>query len=567
MSKRSNPNAKQNSYKSGRSKGRGSRPKSKEKNMDQEITEQKEGKGSPIINNAAMYFTDMELAEMVTNISFNQFIGSDRGNFEEYPELDVPNIMKYFVNPCPGWLDGNVSEGINAVALKTYTILSASNAKTTNYGPQDISTLILAFGEVLSFTEHLRRILGVAYLYNVRNRFVPRGVMKALGVESTDLTKNLATYRIRFNTIINRINTIPVMKNIEYLNKCYELYRHIYTDSESPMAQYYVMLPYSTWILNEAGSQQGSTLETVLLFDTVERNLKPLFTTYDKLLDQLDAMINTLLTSSTFNYIYADVLRLGVETWTVELCSEGYACMPEYNPMIALQLQNAIAIGAPVNDPDDYAYILQEGESPNYYTASNNVIPNVNQNSLEYRPLFVWSSDAVGRPRILNFPHSEGHPDIDQRCDATRYMAISKLENAAEGYFFYNGDGNQASAKDVMVLADHYITHIKVESYAGDTLASEFVAPEGNTYISYGEGVATWPLPLQMAKISNFSYAPIFYIDVNSGSMVPGVTHIRALFCELDYFTEIDMNYLLPVDDLALQGLFTLRVPDSTARS
>lgn len=523
-----------------RSKGKG-----REENFDEKIEDQRSGKGAPIINNAAMYFKDKQLAEMVTNFSFNQYLGSERFD-ESYPELSVPNVLQIYLNPSPGWLDGNVSEGINAIALKMYTLLSANNAKTTTYGPQDLSTLVLAMGQLIAMSEHCRRILGCAYLYSIRNRFIPRGLIDALGVDSSDLFNSLAQYRIKFNTILNRMNAIPMVSNIEYFKKSYEIYRHVYTDTESPMCQYYVTIPRSTWIVDEASYSGGTILKTV---SVTSRGVPK---TFDQLLGILDNMLAALMQSSTFNAIYSDILRLNKADWTFELCSEGYTCMPEFNPMIQLQFMNATIMGEPVADPTSMASTLA-GEYPfGDYTPGNDVYPVIGEdpqsqsaNSLRFNPLFTFTSDIMSKSRLINFPDSTGNPDLDQRCDATRYVAILKnSQQAYDGELWYNGDQSTDSIVNSIVLPDYYVTFMRAVTYIGNTSAHAYNLPIGNVFKfrdSY-ETAGMFTEITTMTVLSNFEYAPLMYLDLSPSSGTEYEVHILNSIGELDFFTFVDYD-------------------------
>lgn len=573
MSKANCNTNKKNDNKSGNYKRRRSNSRSQKGNredtrfrgsdsIDKDIEDQRSGNGSPIINNAGMYFKDKQLAEMVTNFSFNQYLGSDMYD-SRYPHFKVPNVMVYFLNPSPGWLDGNVSEGINAMALKMYTLLSANNAKTTSYGPQDISTLVLAMGQLIAMTEHARRILGCAYLYSIRNRFIPRGLINAMGIDSDDLFNSLAQYRIKFNTLVNRMNAIPMVSNIEYFKKSYEIYRHVYTDTESPMCQYYVVVPFSTWTVDESSYEGGTVLRTTQVIG----NSGPL--KFSGLLQILEDMLKNLMESSTFNFIYSDILRLNKADWTFQLCSEDYTCMPEYNPMMCLQLMNATILGNPIANPQSMKSTLAGERYFGDYTTGNDVYPVIgsspsaqSSNSLRYNPLFVVNSAALEKPRLINFPESTGNPDLDQRCDATRYVAIFKHCQAAyEGANWYNGDQSATDIVNAAVIPDYYVVAIEAQTYVGNK-----IDPTLKCYLPVGNVIKVRPeysdnnIPAvkQAVMMSNFRFAPIMMYDESTQTGQEMIDWTIGACGELDFFTFIDYNYLQPVNDLAMQGLFEM---------
>ena len=208
-------------------------------------------------NDPNWYFTDAGVADAAASFAFDQYLGVpfsmglDVGSTTGVTEVDtyVPTIMSISVNPCPGDTS-SIQTGINMAALKTYTTLSSQNAKTTAYAPQDITTLILSLGEVISVLEHIRRAFGVAFTYNQRNRSMPTKLLDSMGFNSGDFLTNLAQHRLEFNSWITAINKIPFLDNFAYLYKCADIYQGVYSDSESAMAQIVFMRPYSTWVIS-----------------------------------------------------------------------------------------------------------------------------------------------------------------------------------------------------------------------------------------------------------------------------------------------------------------------------
>lgn len=225
-------------------------------------------------NDPNWYFLDRNVADQASSFSFDEYLGI-YSNFHYQQAkgtvlnkrnivIDVPAICAIACNPCPGDTS-QVQTGINVASLKNYSTLSSMNAKTTQYAPQDLTTLTLALGEVVSVLEHMRRAFGVAFLMNQRNRAVPRKLLEMMGFEPEDFLTNLAGHRLAFNSLITAFNKIPFVDNVSYTFKCADMYQKVYADSDSTMAQIVFMRPYSTWTLDETASDQGSVLATTPL--------------------------------------------------------------------------------------------------------------------------------------------------------------------------------------------------------------------------------------------------------------------------------------------------------------
>lgn len=471
----------------------------------------------PVRNNASMYITDPALAAMVSNISFNQFIGQ-KPIIPDNKTVNIPGFCTLLINPSPMWSDGNLQDGINMAGLKWYTHLSANNAKTTNYAPQDIMTLILAMGEVISTIEAAKRAIGLATVYNVRNRLFPKGAIRACGFDQDDLLKNLANYRIRLNTLINICNAIPIPNDeqLQYFKKCRTIYQTLFTDAESPMSQIYLFRQYSTWILDETSYDQGTILKT-----------EPLYThnspmTMDAFLNTLEEMINMLLTSTTFNYIYADMLRVmdPSKLYTFTGVPDDYSVIPEFNPMMLLQIHNAEMCVPPSADT-----------LSNEYTPSNDVYPVVATNSLRFNPKFSRSCDIWTHQRVVDFPHSNGNPTVDEIVDSTRYKVIG--ESSLSGAEFVTSK---------VWLADHYPVYVEITD--GDQVATM------SDLVLGGTGQMGLDEVKIIADLTKFDYAPLAYVyDTATDKVQP-----KCVVGDMDFFTTIPKSYLSRVNNLCAQG-------------
>nr|AVX53467.1 putative capsid [Marmot picobirnavirus] len=469
-------------------------------------------------NDPNWYFEDASVASQAASISFNQFQGepftinqiSADGIIER--AINVANLFIARVNPSAGDTS-SVTSGINLAALKTFTTLSSRNAKTTQYAPQDLTTLLLALGEVVSIAEHIRRAFGLAFTYNVRNRDLPRQLLLELGFNADDLFKGLADYRLRFNTIVTSINKIPFPANIAYLFKCADIYQHIYVDSNSPMAELIALAPYSTWTLDEAYSSAGTGLRTTAL----PSNTAP----FGDWLDLLSNMTSVIMQSATFNYVYADVLnyadKTGAKLIFLDYLSEAYSVFPEFNQNFLLQIHNATWLGAPTGTA-----------STPTYTIENDVAPNADKNKVDYIPLFQVNEGVAPTSVILDLP--DANPSTENIIEATRFTMIPWLNN---------GDNVLSLA-----FSDHYIVSfsIKKNGVGAYSITSSWRNVDAPT-------AADVEIPCDLAQLD---WAPQIYMDYSPS---------KALFNsgDLNYFTTIEYNWLNRVNDLTFQALFNLR--------
>lgn len=492
-------------------------------------------------NDPNWYFTSTEIADQASTFSFNEFLGvksfqsgrfydSTDHIFKYYAfQLTNPTILVGYVNPSPGTSQYGIQEmsGVNAVALKTYTMLSSRNGKTTSYAPQDITMLILAMGEIISMMEYMRRAFGVAYTYNQRNRTLPKRLIESMGIDYDDMSANMADYRMRFNALITTINKIPFPVNIAYISKCAAIYQNIYLDSESSMASIVYLRPYTTWLLDEIGSEKGSQLLTQSLpFSRTPQSMAIWF-------DTISTMINAVLTSATFNTIFSDILMLrdkySMPLMVLDYLASDYAVVPTYNPMFMLQIHNSTVTGNPLTTSPGTGF-----------TKDNDVTSDPDNNMILYNPSFV-NNQYVPDGAFIDFPVS--NPDVAMRIEATRFTSVPN-----PSVFQLSGSDDYTPIM-LYYLPDHYV--ISYDLFNVDATI---------------ENRAT--LNRQWVPLDQIDADKIAFTGVNMGPTIMAFgTNIGGKannnkivpLSTVDYFTFLPKEWFYRVNDLTYMALFEVR--------
>lgn len=494
--------------------------------------------------NPNWYFVDKTLAEQTAQFSFQDFIGSgtllDNG-------VTLPSIMKIMLNPSA---DNSLAgyAGISTATLmarKLYNSLANTSGRTQNYAPQDVFTLLLALGEIISYASYLKRALGVAYTYNIRNRDFPSRVIEVMGINSSDLFQNLNRYRVELNTLLTQVNKVPFPSNIAWFDKCNALYEGIFQDNMSPMSQIYVMVPATTWILDESTYEQGTVLRTLPVTVNSFNNYNPVTQTMRAHLNNLRSMIQALLTSTTLNYIYGDILnyasKFNVKLLYMNMIEDNYTVMPQYDQEVLLHIHNMMLIGAPSVDISTERVpakpILAE------YTPYNDVFPDVDNNSIVYNPVFGTNLTAnelegiaPGYMDIVDFPF--GVPDLVGKIESTRFQIrndVGRGEGDKSLAFI-----NQTDIAGIVatVLPDHYPVRILMYSpTATKTLTSTFITSLPDDLMHF---------------ITKFDNAPLLYFTNTE-------TGISSVIGDVNYYANLPADILSRMCNLTYQSLFEMR--------
>lgn len=536
---------------------KGRRNGNKKDNPDDKI----ENKGWD--NDPNYYFVSKELAEQCSQLSFQSILG--QGTLHGY---EVPTVV--IVSDCmnPGVTEnvrdavssnpiapvtsvthlGNRVDGkagVNVMAAKLYTFMSSFTGRTSNYAPQDVAMMILAISAIVELSEHIRRFFGLLLTYNFRNRMVPLYLIKLLGCDPDDLKKNISDYRMRFNVAMSRMNQIPLLGNIAFIDKCRGRYQKIYQDDPTSMSQLWAYVPTFYYILDEVGDTDGSVLRAKWLRQSASD------TNMNSLLTKLEDMITAVLESTSLNLIYADMLNMAnkikVKTWQFDYLAENYVVMPEYNAGANLQFHNLTVMGMPgasstsyedTINQQKYTYTDSVTGRVTYITGGASIFCDANKNNIVYNPLFSGKSYALCK-YFVDLPID--NPDMPTRIESLRNVSLhsasdvkpSDLTPTISGV----GTGNILTCA---ALTDHFVTKIFVASNSGNL--SDAKSMEDSIY----SGQSSYPIN-KSTQISNF---PCY---------IKGTSIYTDVVGSLQYYTEIDYKYIKRLLDAMSIGLFEFR--------
>lgn len=452
------------------------------------------------------------------------------------PHENVASIGILSLNPSPGETGMGapaMGAAINQQGLRTFTALSAGNAKTTNYAPQDVTTCLLAIGELISTFEYARRAMGVAYVYNVRNREFPRHMIQALGIDPDDLIKRMAEYRIRFNMLALQASKIPFPANIRYFDACRVLYQDLFLDSpDSAMAQVYAFKPCSTWYLDETSNPNGTQLTTEKFEGLDPSPNIPNTNRMQYILDVIERQLNCLMTSATLNYVYSDVLRLAekqnIEMFHIAQLEEGYSVMPRYDAEAILQIENATIVGEPI------------ATGAVDHTNENNVVHDPNLNCVNWHPVFQTDNPGLAMGRIFSF--DSGDPKIEERVAASRFVGntfVPIYDSDVDGFRY-----------GVVYVQDHYVTEFTIY----------WTGTDGNMGEVKFHNIGIVDVRDQFIdKVDKFNHHPKIYMYTTSGSGESKKWRWQGICGDLNYWTVVDIRTVKGIIDAAFFELFELK--------
>lgn len=269
----------------------------------------------------------------------------------------VPGILVMNWVPTIGYSSDGTSP-VNVASINTYTKVRHDNSGHANYDHADYMMYLLAMDSVYAYHSWMRRVYGVALTYSNTNRYYPRAIVEAMGVDFEDLQKNLADFRQYINTYAVKASALAVPANMSIMTKHYWMSEGLYYDSNQDKPQTYVFNPlgFYKFALSQGDAPHG-TLVFAPMFPAVhgEPNTEPTGATtahkwrFEQMREYGDALLAPIISDEDFGIMSGDTLKsFGIGgCYTLPITEETYTVVPSYSPEVLDQIQNATFIGMP----------------------------------------------------------------------------------------------------------------------------------------------------------------------------------------------------------------------------
>ena len=346
----------------------------------------------------------------------------------------LPGILIMNWAPTIGYSSDGTSP-VNVASINTYTKVRHDNSGHANYDHADYMMYLLAMDSVYAFHSWMRRVYGCMLTYSNTNRYYPRAIVKAMGVDFDSLQSNLADFRQYINTYAIKASALAVPAKMSYMTKHYWMSEGLYYDSQQDKPQTYLFNPlgFYRFRLAEGDTPRGQ-LEFVPMFKkgtapTARDSVTPQYTagclatdkwSLQNIVEYGDSLLAPIISDEDFGIMSGDTLKsFGVGgCYTLPVTEETYTVLPSYSSEVLDQIQNATFIGMPL----EASMIIDQ-----------NV--NVGAGWITADPLFThpWIEAVNGKElpgqnaflvnRFVTFEHGDISPE--NTMEATRWTNIS----------------------------------------------------------------------------------------------------------------------------------------------
>lgn len=401
-------------------------------------------------NDPAWYSLNEQLLRDTASFPYSWPLGNRLNLGNHTPKLNrgsVPGVMSMYWIPTVGNSTDSTS-AINVASINVYTKVRHDNSGHANYDHTDYMMYLLAMDSVYAFHSWMRRVYGTALTYSNTNRYYPRGILSAMGVEFGNIQANLADFRAYINEYAVKASALAVPAKMSYMTKHYWMSEGLYYDSDQDKPQTYLFNPLGFYKFGYDASSAGK-LDFVPLYGTRDLNghrvpaspVKsfnevgdaPAALNFSDIRAYGDALLKPIISDEDFGIMSGDTLKsFGIGgCYTLPFTQETYTVLPSYVPEVLDQIQNATFIGLP--DIDTCSITQNLSDLPNtghLITQPNFTHPWIGSTNTSEMP----GQNAFCSDRFLNFMHGNVTPANTMEASRWTNIGTEVTKDRTEGY-------------------------------------------------------------------------------------------------------------------------------------
>lgn len=477
----------------------------------------------------------------------------------------IPGIMAYYYQPTVGD-PHDANAPINIAARNIYSYVRHANSGHSNYDAPDLMLYLIAMDSIYMYHSFLKRIVGLLYDYSTLNRYYPRALVQAMGVDFDDLSHHIADFRGFVNQYATKMGSMCVPNSMSYMARHVWMTEGIYTDGTSSKSQTYMYVPaaYFKFQLDTDGKGE---LISVPFTSPYLNNVLGTLQKYEDLITFGNNLLDPITSNEDLNIMSGDILKAFGDNGVVKIAGvpDGYMVLPTYNQEVLSQMENATILGymgSPIKQNVDvgggYLYIVNAGvhiaiAAPSNFTASNESI------SAEVGDAVL---QGVMCNKVLNFHHAGVTPE--EVMVATRLSNIVAPISTSASIFGSSGIAQITCNVPTMgseivnaAIAYQYVWKNGVMSLVGHSLPTAMVYPVPATsnnwvlqeYLNNLGILSTFDWHHQVVPVIGASGSDGIYTDV-WGMGIP--------IQDVDNYTVIDMENLKNMALTALLSEFSV---------
>jgi len=334
-------------------------------------------------NDPAWRTADAVMTKLVANIPFGLAAGLSQ---DVESGVDASNNPTSIAYRQPGvmvtqveLMMGNATDynaALNLAVRKIYSFVRHANSGSRNYEAADMGIYFGALMQVLGVLGWLQRVRRTLNEFSTTNRYTPRTLMQAQGLDADDFLKHQPQLAWLIAWLGRAVGSLA-FPDMPIFRAAYECFKHIYVDNDSPKEQYYLINPYDFAKYNPTYDANGGGINYTSRITSPITSFAPgANNSYDDVQTYVLDLIDSILGDEDCGIISGDILKAFPNDsglFRPEAFGEDYDLFL-HSPEILQQIHNMSIIGSDV-------YVDGYHQAPGGTGTAPYIIHDINANS------------------------------------------------------------------------------------------------------------------------------------------------------------------------------------------
>lgn len=565
---------------------RNRKPNNKHNYKEDYNTQEASNSKDPLyINDLGWYVNNKQILDDVCRLPYNIPVGmpfNREGVFtqslvQQYAREAVPGIAVMNIVPTIG--NGRTAtDPVNLAFNGMFTYIRARNSGRWDFDANDLAIAVLATDSLYYTVHWYKRIYGTLALNHQSNRYLPKALLEAQGIDYENLMNNSDRFRAAINLRLERINSLKIPSGLHLFKRHEWLFDNYYIEGPSEKDQIYMYKPaaYYVYGLSEAGPSELTCHRFLAGATGTDGRL-----TWEDLIRKLDAMMNPIFDDEDVNLIsgYIEKAYEG-KVMQLELIPDDYRVNLIWSDDVLLQFKNAkpwpIRHAASGSGYYDRAFDITQAQNSDtdirlhidvhmtrnamavYRDISNDTAVDVSYNSedkIKYN--FLACLNEWSKSIMLTSPRASVEPG-ENMINTRLVPAITPFPTSDDWKWGYS---QLSFASEWPISVEYFYRYREGVSAAAPILTRSYEVHR----VMFADETLDTPqlsdaLTRFLAKRSVFKYAPEMSIVTRIGSDVGDVLECANAFFDVDNYTLVNSESIHMIHDAACLGM--LRVPE-----
>lgn len=527
-------------------------------------------------NDWRWYAQSPQLVKDYASYPFGTPVGNVlRTGVDSLDQSSIPGVMSFNFVPTIGWADSEVSP-INVAMRRLYSYVRHANSGASNYDAPDLMLYMICVDSALMLHEHMKRMLGIVKDYTPYNRFYPRALAAAMGVQYDDLVMHTADFRGFVNQYGLRLSQLWIPNSMSYMARHSWMCQGVYTDSNTEKAQTYLYVPHGFYQFGYDDEGAGMAKMVTPPWVTTIDVYPGMAATIEQIENFANSLLAPMISNEDFGIMSGDILKAFGNSGIVvpTQIAEDYQILPVYNEEVLSQMENATILGVE-NPLQSYSTIKPNLDitqqtavgtgwlmaKPTLYYISEKLATKGQIDGNAGQLAAAWMQPHTMR-KLLNFHHSAVTPEEVMVATRLTNMVKPATTSSAPALQTFAFTFEVPTAGSEIVTSSHVFYFTNNASVPGTLVRNNF---DPNIVVPSSNGdVGVWRNAIEMVGyLSNFDWHPAAYLREcrvvdGTGLVSASLTPLWSIIEDVDFYTMLDQHNLENMTTAALLSMFTI---------